>query len=90
MRSLRCVRGVSHHGFDLGAWVATHGGDRYVAMLEELAELVNASKIQLDLRTPNPNPLAALGGLALLAEAVSGLVLSSAQRKRLTKTGVRT
>ena len=56
-----CVRGVSHHGFDLGAWVGTHGGDRYVAMLEELAELVNASKIQLDLRTPNHPPLACPG-----------------------------
>ena len=81
MRSLRCVRGVSHHGFDLGAWVATHGGDRYVAMLEELAELVNASKIQLDLRTPNPNPLSVVW-LCLLRPR---LVLSSAQRKRLAK-----
>ena len=81
---MRCVRGVSHHGFDLGAWVGTHGGDRYVAMLEELAELVNASKIQLDLRKPNPPSVV---WLCLLRPC---LVLSSAQRKRLAKTGVQT
>ena len=68
--------------------MGTYGGDRYVAMLEELAELVNASKIQLDLRTPNPNPLSVVW-LCLLRPCLvwSCRVL---QRKRLAKTGVRT
>ena len=74
MGSLWCVRGVSHHGFDLGAWVGTHGGDRYVAMLEELAELVNASKIQLDLRKPNPLAARSVVGLGFLRPCLVLLV----------------
>jgi hypothetical protein len=41
---------ISLHTFDLAHWVSAHGGAQYVKMLEELSELVNGLKLQLDLR----------------------------------------
>ena len=41
---------ISLHTFDLAQWVASNGGVKYVKMLEELSELVNGMKLQLDLR----------------------------------------
>lgn len=41
---------ISLHTFVLAEWVNSHGGAKYVKMLEELSELCNGMKLQLDLR----------------------------------------
>eukprot|EP00966_Prymnesium_polylepis_P226977 5251927-Prymnesium_polylepis.1 len=42
---------ISMHGFNLPQWVADHGGDAYLGMLESVSELVSAEKLNVYTRT---------------------------------------
>eukprot|EP01043_Picozoa_sp_COSAG02_P064445 COSAG02_NODE_9426_length_2220_cov_1.568128_2_plen_384_part_01 len=60
---------ISLHTFVLAEWVSVHGGAKYVKMLEELSELCNGMKLQLDLRVLD---CTSQGGLCAHMEAVQG------------------
>ncbi|KAL1515196.1 hypothetical protein AB1Y20_004257 [Prymnesium parvum] len=49
--SLIMYQQISMHGFNLPQWVADNGGEAYLAMLESIAELVQAEKLNVFTRT---------------------------------------